>query len=121
MPDEDLFKPNVDCYYRNETGTDYTGRHNFAEKGVACVPWNMLNPRNKFHPGQSKMKNKDLRENFCRNPGKPCQTFITYSLTFFNFQIMIQKDHGALFQSGKEANQEANPDINIAKFLTVKH
>ena len=70
MPDETLFKPNVDCYYyRNETGTDYRGDHNFAEKGVACVPWNMLNPRNKFHPDQSKMKGKDLKENFCRNPG----------------------------------------------------
>jgi len=46
MPDEDFsFKPNVDCYYRNETGTEYRGSHNFAEKGVACVPWNMLNPR----------------------------------------------------------------------------
>ena len=69
MPDDEIFKPNVDCYYRNETGTDYRGQHNFAEKGVACIPWKMLHPRNKFHPGQSKMKDKDLKENFCRNPG----------------------------------------------------
>ena len=84
MPDEDFsFKPNVDCYYRNETGTEYRGSHNFAEKGVACVPWNMLNPRNKFHPGQSKMKDKDLKENFCRNPGKSLN--VTSSRTILIF------------------------------------
>ena len=47
-------------------GVKYRGTQSETKRGAPCVRWDSLTLWNKFHP--SKNQEKDLSQNFCRNP-----------------------------------------------------